>query len=105
LPTEPTQIVRAADRFDDRPALWTAFDTAARRTAERDHPEHADLRAAADTAQRRHEEARRALVEAHRRRDERLDPFGPIAGRPDPAGRLADLERHLAATHQQLADV
>jgi exodeoxyribonuclease V alpha subunit len=105
LPTEATQIARADDWFDDRPALWEAFDTAARRTAERDHPEHADLRAAADTARYTHEQARRALAEAHRQREERLDPFGPIAWEPDPTGRLADLERDLAATHQQLTDV
>lgn len=46
----------------------------------------------------------RALTEAHRRRGERLDPFGPIAWTPDPEGRLSYLERDIAATRQQLTD-
>src|SRR4051794_11658381 len=48
LPTQPAQLAWVADGCDDRPALWTALDTAARRTAEQDHPEHAQLRATAD---------------------------------------------------------
>jgi exodeoxyribonuclease V alpha subunit len=105
LPNDPNRIARAAGWFDDRPALWRAFDTAGRGTAEREHPEHAQLRAAADAARRAHDDARRALAEAHRRRDERFDPFGPIGWAPDPEARLADLERDIAATHQELTDV
>jgi exodeoxyribonuclease V alpha subunit len=103
LPTDPHQIARVADRFDDRPALWTAFDTTAHRAAEREHPDHAQLHAAAEAARRAVEQARRALADAHRRHDERLAPLGPIAWTPDPQGRLADLERDLAATRHELA--
>jgi exodeoxyribonuclease V alpha subunit len=105
LPTGPNRIARAAGGFDDRPALWRALDAAGRGTAEREHPEHAQLRAAADAARHAHDDAQRALAEAHRRRDERLDPFGPIGWAPDPEARLADLERDIAATQQQLTDV
>jgi exodeoxyribonuclease V alpha subunit len=104
LPTEPTQLARVTDRFDDRPALWRAFDASARRAAEQDHPEHAQLRATADATRQAHQLAQRALAEARRERDVRLAPFGPIAWAPDPEGRLADLERDLAATSQQLTD-
>jgi exodeoxyribonuclease V alpha subunit len=104
LPTDPTQLALVADGLDDRPALWTAFGTAARGTVEATNPEHARLCAAAETAQRAHDDARRALAEARRRQDERLAPIGPIAWAPDLPSRLADLQRNLAATHQQLTD-
>ncbi|SDZ05619.1 AAA domain-containing protein [Geodermatophilus africanus] len=103
LPADPHQIARVADRFDDRPALWTAFDTTAHRAAEREHPDHAPLHAAAEAAQRAAEQARRALADAHRRHDERLAPLGPIACTPDPQARLADLERDVAANRHRLA--
>jgi exodeoxyribonuclease V alpha subunit len=105
LPTGPTQIARAADRFDDRPTLVAAFAAAARRTAERDHPDHTHLRAAADTARHAHHRAKRALADASRRHDERLAVYGPIAWAPDPQRRLADLERDVAATGQELGAV
>ena len=104
LPTEATELAQAAGWFDDRPALWRTFDSAAGRSAERDHPEHAGLRAAADAAGHAHDDARRALAEARRRRDERLAPCGPIAWAPNPEARLAGLERDIAATSQQLTD-
>jgi hypothetical protein len=104
LPTEATELAQVAGWFDDRPALWRAFDTAAGRSAERDHPEHAGLRAAADAAGHAHDDARRALAEARRRRDERLASCGPIARAPEPGARLADLERDIAAIGQQLTD-
>ncbi|SNR54031.1 MobF family relaxase [Blastococcus mobilis] len=104
LPTDTKDLAGVASWFDDRPALWRAFDAAARRAAEQAHPEHAQLRAAAETAHKDHERGRRALAEARRQRDERLDRFGPVAWTPEPAGRLADLERDIAATHQELTD-
>jgi conjugative relaxase-like TrwC/TraI family protein len=103
LPTDPNRIARAADWFDDRPALWTAFDTTAHRAAEQEHPEHAQLRATAEAAQRADEQARRALADAHQRRDERLTPLGPIAWTPDPEERLNDLERDITTTQHELA--
>lgn len=103
LPTDVEQLARVADRFDDRPALWRSFDTLARRTAEQQHPEHSALHAAAEVACRASEQARLALTDAHRRCGERLDPLGPLAWTPDPAGRLADVERHVASARRQLA--
>jgi hypothetical protein len=50
LPADPRRIAQVAGWFDDRPALWAAFDAAARQAAERAHPERAALRATADTA-------------------------------------------------------
>ncbi len=92
-----------ADRGDDRPALWRAFDTSARRAAEQQHPEQAGLHAAADAARRAAGQAQAALAEAQRWRAERLDPLGPIAWAPNSAGRLADLERSVTTTRHELA--
>ncbi|SNR59229.1 hypothetical protein SAMN06272737_11471 [Blastococcus mobilis] len=58
LPTEPGQLARVAGWFDDRPALSAALNASARRAAEHAHPEHAALRAAADTTQHAREHAR-----------------------------------------------
>jgi exodeoxyribonuclease V alpha subunit len=104
LPTDPKDLAPVAGWFDDRPALWQAFNTSADLIAQHAHPAHAQLCAAADAARSAHEQARRALVEATRRRDERLDPFGPVAWTADPAGRLTDLDRDIAATRQVLTD-
>ena len=103
LPTDPEQLARVVGWFDDGSALWRAFDATAHRAAERDHYEHHSLHAAAEAAGRASEQARLALTDAHRRRQERLDPLGPIAWAPDPTGRLADLERHVAGAQHELA--
>jgi exodeoxyribonuclease V alpha subunit len=104
LPTDPKNLAPVAGWFEDRPALWRALDASARQAAERAHPEHAQLRAAADAARHAAEQARRALAEASRRREERLDTLGPVAWAPDPAGRLTDLHRDIATTRQELTD-
>ncbi|TFV81181.1 TrwC relaxase [Blastococcus sp. CT_GayMR20] len=104
LPTEPGQLALIAGWFHERSALWEAFNTSAHLIAEQAHPEHAQLCAAADAARNAHEQARHAVAEAGRRRDERLDPFGPVAWTADPAGRLTDLQRNIAATRQKLTD-
>jgi exodeoxyribonuclease V alpha subunit len=103
LPTEPEQLARVADRCDDRPALWRAFDASARRAAEREHPEHAGLRAAAEAAVRAGEQAQAALTGAHRRRRERLASLGPLAFTSDPAGSLADFEGYVITARDELA--
>ncbi|HYO36908.1 MAG TPA: AAA family ATPase, partial [Geodermatophilus sp.] len=112
LPTDPDRIAQVTGRSDDRPVLWAALDASARRQAERAHPECRDLRAVAGAAQRAHEQARHALAEARRGRDQRLARLGSTAraphptGRlPDPTGRLAELERDVAADRQELTDV
>jgi exodeoxyribonuclease V alpha subunit len=102
LPADTHHIARVATWFDDRPALWTAFDTAARRAAEDAHREYAALRAAVDAAQHAQQQARQALAEARRQRDEQLAGFGAVAWTPDPAGRLADLDRTIAADQREL---
>lgn len=104
LPTDPTQLAQEADGYDDRAALWQAFDTAARRTAEHRHPEQAQLHAVADTARHTAEEARRALAEARHRRDERLTPRGPLAFASDPVALLTNLEREVVDRFQQLTN-
>jgi exodeoxyribonuclease V alpha subunit len=103
LPGDPGRLAQYADRSDDRPALATAFGAAARRAAEHAHPEHAVLRAAADAARHEHEQARHALAEAERRRSDELGWFGALGRTPDPAGRLADLDRDIAADQHGLA--
>ncbi len=103
LPGDPGRLAQLADRSDDRPALATAFGAAARRAAEHARPEHAVLRAAAGTARCEHEQARHALTEAERRRTDELGWFGALGRTPDPAGRLADLDRDIAADQHGLA--
>jgi exodeoxyribonuclease V alpha subunit len=103
LPTASGRIAQVA-RFVDRLALEAAFEAAARRDAEHAHPEHAALRAAAEAAQHAHEEARGSLTEACRRHGQRLADFRAVAWPPDPAGRLAEIERDIAAIHRQLTD-
>jgi thymidine kinase len=104
MPTDPQQIARLADRSDDRPRLWTAFDTYARHHAEHAHPEHAQLRATAATAQDTHRHAGAAVADARRQHEDRLARFGSLAWTLDPAERLADAEHAIAATRQQLTD-
>jgi hypothetical protein len=105
MPTDPQQIARLADRADDRPRLWTAFDSYARGHAERAHPEHARLCATAATAQEAHRHAGAAVVDARRAHEERLARFGSLAWTLDPAERLADTDRDIAAAHTELAGV
>jgi hypothetical protein len=105
MPTGPQQIARLADRADDRPRLWTAFDSYARQHAEHAHPEHARLRATAATAQEAHQHAGAAVADARRQHEDRLARFGPLARTLDPAERLADTNRDIAAAHTELAAV
>jgi exodeoxyribonuclease V alpha subunit len=103
LPSDAKELARLAGWFDDRPALWTALDTSAQRAAEAAHPEHGAQGAAAD-ARQQHEQARSALAEAHRKRDQRLRGLEPAAWTPEPEARLAELDRGIAATRQELTD-
>ncbi|TFV63624.1 TrwC relaxase [Geodermatophilus sp. DF01-2] len=105
MPTDPQQIARLADRSDDRPRLLTAFDSYARHHAERAHPEHAQLRAVAAAAQETHRHAGAAVAHARRQHEDRLARFGRLAWTPDPAERLADTDRDIAATETELAAV
>jgi len=102
LPTDPGQLAQVAGRLDNRPALQAAFDTAARRTAEDAHPEHATLRAAAHAAQRAHDQARHAVAEADRRRDQQLGRCGALGRTPDPVAALADVDRQIATAQHEL---
>jgi hypothetical protein len=103
LPADPGRLAWFADGSDDRPALAAAFDAAARRAAERAHPEHAGLRVAADAAHDERERTRHALAEATQRRDDELGRFGALGRTPDPTGGLADLDRDVAANQRGLA--
>ncbi|TQN37302.1 AAA domain-containing protein [Blastococcus colisei] len=105
MPTDPQQIARLADRSDDRPRLWTAFDTYARHHAEHAHPERTQLRATAAAAQEAHRNAGAAVTDARRQHEDRLSRFGSLAWTPDPAERLADTDRDIAADHTKLAAV
>ncbi|WP_092194901.1 MobF family relaxase [Blastococcus tunisiensis] len=105
MPTDPQQIARLADRSDDRPRLWTAFDSYARHHAQRAHPEHAQLRATAATAQETHRHAGAAVVDARRQQEDRLARFGSLAWTLDPAERLADTDRAIAAARAELAAI
>ncbi|GAB3355427.1 MobF family relaxase [Modestobacter lapidis] len=105
MPTDPQQLARLADRSDDRPRLWTAFDSYARHHAEHAHPEHAQLRETAATAQETHRHAGAALADARRQHEDRLARFGPLARTLDPAERLSDTDRAITAARAELAVV
>jgi exodeoxyribonuclease V alpha subunit len=105
LPTDTADLARMAGWFDDRPALWTAFDASARAQAEQAHPDHATLSAAARATEHAHEQARSALAEARRQRDRRLEHLGPAAWAPEPGARLVELERDIAVDQRKLSDV
>src|SRR3954465_4011088 len=101
MPNDPQQIARLAVGVDDRPRLWTAFDSYARHHAEHAHPEHAQLREAAESARAAHGKAWRAVAAARRRHENELAPFGSLAWTPDPAKRLSDADRDIAAAHTE----
>ncbi|TFV89905.1 MobF family relaxase [Blastococcus sp. CT_GayMR16] len=105
MPTDPQQIASLADRSDDRPRLWTAFDSYARHDTEHVRPEHAQLRATAATAQQAHRHAGAALADARRQHENRLARFGSLSWTLDPAERLADTDRHITGTRAELATV
>jgi exodeoxyribonuclease V alpha subunit len=104
LPSDAKELARLAGWFDDRPAVWTALDISAQRAAEAAHPEHGARGAAADAARQQHEQARSALTEARRQRDQRLRGLEPAALAPEPEARLAELDRCIAVTRQELTD-
>ncbi|WP_448611815.1 hypothetical protein [Geodermatophilus sp. URMC 60] len=97
LPTDPGRLAQDAGRPDNRPALVAALGAVARRAAEDAHPEHATLRAAARAAEHAYEQARQAVAEAGRRRDQQLGRYGALGQTPDPVAALADLDRQIAA--------
>jgi exodeoxyribonuclease V alpha subunit len=103
LPTDARALAEHANSFDDRPALWTAFDAAARQAAEQSHPEYAALQAVAAAARHAHQQAARAVDDARREQTAMVGRFGGIALTHDPAGQLAELERQAAADHAELA--
>jgi exodeoxyribonuclease V alpha subunit len=105
MPTDPQQIARLADRADDRPRLGTAFDSYARHHAEHAHPEHAQLRKAAESARAAHGKVWRAVAAARRQHENELAPFGSLAWTPDPTERLSDADRDIATAHTELAAV
>ena len=61
------------------------------------------LRAAADAAQHAREQAWQALTEARRQHGERLARFGALAWTADPEQRLADAERDITTTKDELS--
>jgi hypothetical protein len=103
LPAQPRAIAEHADRSDDRPALWRAFDAAAHRTAAQAHPEHAALQSAAATVRTTYGHAVRAREEGRREHDEMVARFGRVADTPDPTATLADFDREIAAARTDLA--
>jgi exodeoxyribonuclease V alpha subunit len=105
MPTDPRGIAAVAGSAGDRARLRAAFTDHARRHAEWAHREHARLAAEADAAQTAHGTAQRELAHARRDRDERLARLDATGHPFDPATQLADAERDVAATEQQLAAV
>jgi exodeoxyribonuclease V alpha subunit len=100
LPADTARLLRAAAGPDNAETMGGALGAAARRAAERAHPEHAQLTAAVDAAERTRYTAQRELDRARYDHDHRHGTTGPV----DYAQQLAETERGLAATHQQLTD-
>jgi hypothetical protein len=63
------------------------------------------LCATAATAQETHRHAGATVADARREHGDRLARSGPLAWTLDPAERLSDADRHIAATHAELAAV
>jgi exodeoxyribonuclease V alpha subunit len=103
LPADPHRLAAHADRCDDRPVLWRAFDATARRTVEQAHPELVALQTTAAAARAVHAQAARALVEGRRERDEMVSRFGRVADTPDPAAELVEVDHEITAAHAELA--
>jgi exodeoxyribonuclease V alpha subunit len=102
LPSDPHRIAAVAGAADDRPRLQAAFDARVRRHAQSFHPEHSQLMAAADAARAAHDRARRELDHARRERRDRL-ARSEATGQPfNLTARLADAERDVAGTQQEL---
>jgi hypothetical protein len=102
LPTDSRGLAEHVDHSDYGRALWTAFDAAARRTAERAHPDCAALQPEAASARKALELATHALENARREETAMVGRFGGIALSHDPAGQLAELDRELTADHTAL---
>jgi exodeoxyribonuclease V alpha subunit len=105
MPTDPQQIAEIAGRSDYPLQPGAAFTAAGRTQAEAAHPEHARLVHAAAAATAAAERAGAALTDARHEDADRATRFGRLADTPDPAARLTDAGRELAATRQQLADI
>jgi hypothetical protein len=106
LPTMPTdrgRIAAFAVATDDRPRLRSAFDESARRHVESAHPDHSRLTAEADAAQTAHGHARRELAHARREHEDRRARLDASGHPVDPAAQLAQAQRDVADTEQQLA--
>ncbi|MDK3258894.1 ATP-dependent DNA helicase [Blastococcus capsensis] len=101
LPADHARLARTAAGNDDRSALESALGAAARRAAERAHPEYAELAAAAVAAERTHSTAQRGLDLARYDHDHRHG----TTGQADYAQQLAEIERGVAATRQKLTDI
>ncbi len=111
MPTDPRQIatlavavaVAVAVAADDPTRLQAAFDRHARRLAEQDHPEHAQLAATADATRAAHDRARRDLTDARRQHEIWIDGLGEAAQPLAAAAELAATDDAITAIRAELA--
>ena len=98
LPQLPVDVdeLAAAMPYTATSALHQAITSHAQNTAEQAHPDHRQLRAAAQSATAQAHEADDARAAAAGSLSRRLDRFGSLAYADDPTGRLAETE-HAAA--------
>jgi conjugative relaxase-like TrwC/TraI family protein len=103
LPTDPRELAKAASSGDHRPTRLAALDSSARRSAA--DPDLPALHEAARAAHHSIEQAGEALTRLRLQQGKRPGRLGSLALIQDPAARLAEADRHLVATHQQLTEI
>ena len=101
LPTDPDQLARRARSWDNRIALWTAFDQHAQHHATYLHPEYADAVTAVTDARTVSQQAQTAYRDAIRQVEQQLRPFRKLVHIHDPAAGLAATEQILTDAHAQ----
>ncbi len=104
MPTNIDQVVRFAAWFDDTPRHHAHFDAYARTAAEHAHPEYSTVRQAAHEAREVERATLRTLRQTQQHYSIALQHYGALGHADDPAGRLADVERAIAADETTLTN-
>jgi len=104
LPQLPADVdeLAAAMPYTATSALHQAISSYAQDTAEQAHPDHRQLRTAAEQATAAAHESDQARNAAAGSLSRRLDRFGNLAYTDDPTGRLAETEEAAAELSDQV---
>ena len=103
MPTDIDRVVSFAVWFDDTPRHHAHFDAYARAAAEHAKPDYLSARQAARSAEEEKRAAWRELHQTEQHYSIALQHYGPLGHVDDPADRLADVERAIAADEAAFA--